>query len=37
MGGAYITFGEKQRYMQNFGGESWEKETIWKTQTWMGG
>ena len=27
----------RERCIQGFGGETWGKETTWKTQEWMGG
>ena len=32
MGGACSTYGGEERYIQDFGGETWEKETTWDTQ-----
>ena len=32
MGEACKTYGEDERRMQGFGGETWGKETTWKTQ-----
>jgi len=29
--------GRKQKYKQNFGGETWRKTTIWKIYMQMGG
>ena len=29
--------GEERRIQQGFGGETWGKETTWKTQAQMGG
>ena len=36
MGGACSAYGWGERVIQGLGGETWGKETIWKTQTWMG-
>ena len=33
LGGACSTNGGEERWIQGFGGETWGKETIWKTQT----
>ena len=33
MGEARGTYGVKERCVQGFGGETWGKETTWKTQT----
>ena len=33
MGGACSTYGGEERLIQDFGGETLEKETTWKTQT----
>ena len=30
---ACSTYGGKEKCMQGFGGETWGKETTWKTQT----
>ena len=35
MGGASITYGEEERCIQGFNGETLVKETTWKTQTSM--
>jgi len=32
VGGASSTYGGKERYMKEVGGEAWGKETTWKTQ-----
>ena len=32
MGGACSMYGEEERHIQGFGGETWGKETTWKTQ-----
>jgi len=32
MGGACSTYGEEERCIQDLGGETWGKETTWKTQ-----
>ena len=32
MGGACGTYGEDERQMEGFGGETWGKETTWETQ-----
>ena len=37
MGGACSMYGLEERFMQGFGGETWQKETTWKTQVYMGG
>ena len=33
MGGERSTYGGEDRCILGFGGENWEKETTWKTQT----
>ena len=32
IGGASSTYGLQDRCVQGFGGETWVKDTIWKTQ-----
>jgi hypothetical protein len=32
LGGACNTFGEEEECIQSFGGETWGKQTIWKTE-----
>ena len=32
MGGAYRSYGGKERSIEDFGMETWGKETIWKIQ-----
>jgi hypothetical protein len=32
MGGACSVYGGEERRIQGFGGETWEKDTIWETQ-----
>jgi hypothetical protein len=32
VGGACSMYGWGERFIQDFGGETWEKETTWKTQ-----
>ena len=32
MGGACNTYGEEDRFIQDFDGETWGKEATWKTQ-----
>jgi len=36
MGGTCVSYGGEQRCLQGFGGEILDKETVWKTQTYMG-
>jgi hypothetical protein len=36
VGGACSMDGRGEMCMEDFGGETWEKETTWKIQTWMG-
>ena len=36
MSGACSTYGGEERGIQDFGEETWRKETIWKTHAWMG-
>jgi hypothetical protein len=33
----YGTYGRQKRCIQGFGGETWGKETTWKTYAQMGG
>jgi len=35
MGAAYSAYGGEERCMQDFGGETWGKETAWETQALM--
>ena len=37
MGGACSAYGEEERRIQDFGGETSGKENTWETQAWMGG
>ena len=37
MGGACSAYGGKEKCEKGFGGETWRKETTWKTQSQMGG
>ena len=32
MGGPYSAYGGEERRIEGFGGETWGKETTWKTQ-----
>ena len=32
MGGVYSTYGGEKKRIRGFGGETWAKETTWKTQ-----
>jgi len=37
MGWEYSMYGGEERCIQDFGGETWGKETTWKTQAQMTG
>ena len=37
MDGARSTYGGEERFIQGIGGETWGKETNWKTEMYMGG